>query len=151
MLTHMGSDAQTLGRQLSTIAIALRGVSGINPADFTPSTFSLGVKNVQEIRPPRVQNACTQAPVACHTSDVQMFHHNDGIAQRVVMRDLEVEVPSLATNLQVRLCNAACCFLASIAPFLPSAQRSLLAPTGPLRCAEEARMGNGSAGTVDQE
>jgi hypothetical protein len=130
---------------------SLRRVSGINPAHFTPSSFSLGVKNVQETRPTRIQNAFAQSPVPNHTSDVEVFHHNQRVQQRIVMRDLEVKISSLALNLQVRFAPRSAPLLAAVAPLLASAQRPLFAPQGRLRGAEEARMRDGIAVTVGQE
>jgi hypothetical protein len=130
---------------------ALCGVSGVDPAYVTPSSFSLGVKYVQEPSPTRVQNALAQSSVLDHTGDVEVFHHNQRIQQGVVMGNLEVKITSLALNLQVRLCHTSGGFLASSAAFLAAAQRLLFASQCLLRCTEEAWIWDGIAVTVGQE
>jgi hypothetical protein len=139
LLTNVGSDTQTLGGQFATVATALRGVSGINPADFTTSTFSLVLKNLQECRPTRVHDALAQSPILDHTLDVQVFHHNQGVQQRVPMRHLEVKVAPLAFNLQMRLRHPASRLLAAIAALCTTTPGSLFAPQGPLRRTKKAR------------
>jgi|GEM_PF-6031632 len=151
LLADVGSDTQALEGYLSTSTTALCRVSSIDPADFTPSTLSLVLKDMEELCPTRVQNAFTQAPVACHTGDVQMFNHDDGIQQRVLMGHLEMEVPSLTVDFEMCLGNTACGLLASVTARVSSAQRSLLAPQGLLSCAEEPWVLNGSTGAIRQE
>ena len=151
MLAHVRSDTQTLRCAFPTRAALLTCIACINPANFTTSTFNLVLKNVQELCPPRVQNTFTQSSVTCHTGDIQLFHHDDRIQQRVVVGDLEMEIPSLTVNLQMRLRNAPCRLLASVASLVSAAQRALLPPQGRLRCAEEPRIGSRITVAISQE
>lgn len=142
MLADVRSGTQTFGCQFPTVATALRGIARINPADFTTSTFSLVLKDVQERCPPRVQNAFTQSPILDHTLNVQVFHHNQSVPERIAVRYLEVKVPALAFNLHVRSCHIPSGLLASVTAFLPTTHDALFAPQGALRRAKKARVLN---------
>jgi len=140
-----------LGVNSPTSTASLRGVCGVDPDDFTPSAFSLGLKDVQEFCPTRIQNTLTQSPVLHHSGDVQLFNNDQRIQQDILLRHLEMEVPTLAPDLEMCLRNAASSLLASVTAFLSSAQRSLLASQCPLGSTNESRIGNGLAGTVSQK
>lgn len=62
--------------QIATIATALRRVVRCYSDNPPTSTFSLVGQNVQECRPPRVQNAFREMPTFDHALNVQVFHHN---------------------------------------------------------------------------
>src|SRR5712691_2708008 len=124
----MGSHRQRLLHHLPTLVALLRGEARIDSYHLMTSSCSLLFKDVKECAPRGVQDGLREMVILDHPIDVQLFDSNMVILLGIPPGDLEMEVPTLPGNLEMRLGGTLSGFTASFAPLLPSTHHALFAP-----------------------
>ncbi len=147
----MGTNAERLLHNLSTLATFLRGKTRIHSDHAMSSVCSFGTENVEECAPTSVQNALRQVVVLDHVRDRQVFNDNSLIPFRVGFRRFEMVISALSMDLEMGFRRIPGGLAASMTAFLASAYLALLASEGSLRRAIEARIFNRVALTIRQE
>ncbi len=147
----MGSHAQRLLHNLTTLVAFLRGETRIHSDYLVSGTCSLNLKNVEKRAPTGVYDALGKVMVLDHIGDLKVFYRNTVIAFSIRLRCLKVMVTTLPIDLQVCLRNVARGLAFAMRPLLPKALRALLAPQGSLRRAIEAWVLNRIAFTIGQK
>src|SRR4051812_6176801 len=106
MRADMCSDRQRFLNILATFEALLCRVARTDSDHLTTSTCSLVCQDTQKRAPCGIQNAFCQFR-SRQSTDVQVLDHDGRICIRISFRGLEVEIPALALDFQMRLCRAA--------------------------------------------
>jgi hypothetical protein len=89
------------------------------------SSFSLVREDNEKCAPTRVLYALGEMMIPHHPDHVQMFDTNTAIALCVVFGSLEVEVTTLAADLEMLACDLTAGFAAAMTALLPAAHPAL--------------------------
>ena len=136
----MGTNAQTLLNEFATVVALLGGVVRLHSDHLMSGTFSLGFQDVEK-----------SAPRGIHDGFSQVFNCDVMVPLGVLFRRLEVEITTLAGDLQMRFRHVLRGLTAAVTAFLATAHGALFASQSTLRGAIETRIWNRVALTIGQE
>ena len=122
----MRTHGKRLLDHLPTPIAFLRGVAGVHSNDLMSGTFSLGSENIKERAPGGVHDALCEMVVFHHPINVQVLDGDMLILVSILFGDLEMKVPPLPFDLQMRLSRTLGRFPTSLRAFLSTCNRALL-------------------------
>jgi len=147
----MRTDRKRLLDDLPTPRACLRGVAGVHSDDLMSSTLSLGSENIEERAPGGVHDAFCEMMVFHHPIEVQVLDGNMLILFSILFGDLEMKVPPLALDLEMRLCRTLGSLTAAFTTDLSACKRALLTAERGLALAIVAWVLNSMSFRVRQE
>ena len=99
----------------------LRGRAGVHSDDSMSSILSFDREDSEECAPTSVHDGLCKGMISHHGVDAKVLNNDDAMGIGELFRSFEMEVTTLAMNLEVSLCYTLRGFTAAVTALLPSA------------------------------